>query len=49
MKTLSEWFWSESSANKAAQRLARKGYRTVVRYAMHADGSHDWLLEVFCK
>lgn len=46
-KIMSEWFWSEASANKAAIRLQGKGYQTSVRYAMAADGSHDWLLEVY--
>ena len=42
-----EWFWSEASANSAATRLQAKGYTTSVRYAMRANGSHDWLLEAF--
>ena len=40
-----EWFWSEASANKAADRLKAKGYKTRVRYTMRADMSHDWLVE----
>jgi hypothetical protein len=47
MKVHSEWFWSEGSANKAAERMQKKGYRTNVNYAMDASGRHDWLLEVF--
>lgn len=47
MKVHSEWFWSEQSAKGAATRMEKKGYSTNVRYAMRADGSHDWLLEVF--
>lgn len=46
-RMFSEWFWSESSANAAASRIAKKGYVTKVRYAMRADGSHDWLVEAF--
>lgn len=46
-KIMSEWFWSEKSASKAAARLGRNGYKTNVRYAMRAKGSHDWLLEVY--
>lgn len=42
-----EWFWSEDSAKRAAKRLERKGCSVNVRYAMSADGRHDWLLEVF--
>lgn len=50
MKVHSEWFWSESSAKTAGERLARKhGYSFNVGYQMRADGSHDWLLEVFTK
>lgn len=40
-----EWFWSKASAERAAARLAARGYETKVRYAMRADGTHDWLLE----
>ena len=47
MKIMSEWFWSEQSAEVAAARFTKKGYRTTVRYAMAVDGSYDWLLEVF--
>jgi hypothetical protein len=41
----SEWFWSEASARRAAARLEKLGYKTTVRYAMAADGRHDWLVE----
>lgn len=47
MKLFSEWFWSEASANAAAKRLQIKGYRTNVRYAMRANGTHDWLVEAY--
>lgn len=40
-----EWFWSQASAQKAASRLEAKGYSCTVKYAMAADGRHDWLLE----
>lgn len=46
-RIFSEWFWSESSAKASAARMAKKGYKTCVRYAMRADGSHDWLVEAF--
>lgn len=46
-KIFSERFWSEQSALRAAQRMARKGYSTKVRFAMFCDGHSDWLLEVF--
>ena len=42
-----EWFGSEASAQKAAQRLHRMGYSTNVRYARAADGRSDWMLEVY--
>lgn len=46
----SEWFWSKASAERHAANLARKHpgvYNCKIRYAMRADGSHDWLVEVF--
>lgn len=47
-KIFSEWFWSKASAAAAAARLEKRhGYKTSVKYAMRANGSHDWLLEVF--
>lgn len=46
-KVFSEWFWSEQSAKAAGRRMEAKGYKFSTRYAMRADGSHDWLLEVF--
>jgi hypothetical protein len=43
-----EWFWSQSSAQRAANRLEASGiYKCRVRYTMDADGHHDWLLEAF--
>lgn len=49
MKIHKEWFWSEQSAKGAAARLDQQGYSTTVRYSMDADGTYDWLLEVFAK
>jgi hypothetical protein len=46
-KVHSEWYWSEGSAKRAADRLQKKGYQTNVRIGMAADGRSDWLLEVF--
>jgi hypothetical protein len=46
-RMFSEWFWSEASANTAAARIAKKGYKTRVSYAMRADGRHDWIVEAF--
>lgn len=46
-KIFSEWFWSQQSAERAADRMRRKGYEARVRYGRAADGRHDWLLEVF--
>jgi hypothetical protein len=43
----SEWFWSKASAQAAAARLEKKGYSCKVRYAMDADGRHDWLVEAY--
>lgn len=43
-RQFSEWFWSEKSAKCAADRLVKKGYKCEVKYAMAADGRHDWLL-----
>lgn len=48
-KVHSEWFWSRESANTAAIRMQNKGYAAYVRYAMRANGQHDWLLEVFAE
>jgi len=46
METLfSEWFWSQASAQRAADRMSRKGYSCAVRYAMRADGRCGWLME----
>lgn len=50
MKLYSEWFWSESSARAAAERAATKiggNARATWRYAMRANGAHDWIAEVF--
>lgn len=47
MSTEVEWFWSKASAYAAARRLEAKGYAVRVRYAMSADGQHDWIVEVF--
>jgi hypothetical protein len=51
MKIYTEWFWSQASAAAARDRLVRKhgadGFTARIRYAMAADGRHDWLLEVF--
>jgi hypothetical protein len=42
-----EFFWSKASAEKAGYRLQKRhNYSFSVRYAMRADMSHDWLLEV---
>ncbi|AJW93629.1 hypothetical protein BM43_7601 (plasmid) [Burkholderia gladioli] len=47
-KLYSEWFWSEASARGAAERAAKKvGGVPRWRYAMRADGRHDWIAEVF--
>jgi len=47
-KLHSEWFWSNASAESAGRRIVRVyGYDFKVSYKMRADGSHDWLLEVF--
>lgn len=49
-KLYSEWFWSEASARGAAERAAKKiggNARANWRYAMRADGRHDWIAEVF--
>ena len=47
MAQFSEFFWSRASAERAAVRLNAKGYNCRVRYAMRADGHHDWLMEAF--
>lgn len=50
MKVHSDWFWTKGSANDAGRRLSKKhGYSFEVTYAMRADGTHDWLLELFDK
>lgn len=46
MQIFKEWFWSKASAQAAAARMERKGFTASVRYAMRANGSHDWLLTV---
>lgn len=47
-KLYSEWFWSEASARGAAERAAKKVCGIARwRYAMRADGRHDWIAEVF--
>lgn len=46
-KMFSEWFWSEHAANRAAERLEKKGYICKVRYAMDASGRSDWLLTAY--
>ena len=46
-KVFSEWFWSQRSAERAADRMRAKGYSARVRFALAADGRSDWLLEVF--
>lgn len=47
MLVFTEWFWSKEAAQKAGNRLSRKGYSFSVKYKMRADGSHDWQLSVF--
>lgn len=44
---LKEVFWSESSAKSAGERLVKKGYTYIVKYAMLANGAHEWILEVY--
>lgn len=41
-----EFFSSKAEAKAAGKKLVSKGFSFNIRWAMRADGSHDWLLEV---
>lgn len=47
VKVFAEWFCSKASAERAASRLAAKGYTTKISHALDADGRRDWHVEAF--